>query len=93
MRTYKGLVNGTTIKLEEDPGLPRNSEALVLLRPVTKGTQNEISERESPLDPSARSIWEELAEIAQSIPREEWNKLPSDLTDNLDHYIYGTPKQ
>ncbi|MBT9132891.1 MAG: hypothetical protein DDT32_02229 [Syntrophomonadaceae bacterium] len=47
---------------------------------------------ETPFDISARSIWEEIAEIAESIPREEWDKLPSDLTDNLDHYIYGSPK-
>ena len=46
MRTYKGVVNGTTIKLKEDPGLPRDSEALVLLKPVTKGTQDEIAKRQ-----------------------------------------------
>ncbi|HAZ31478.1 MAG TPA: hypothetical protein DCY61_02075 [Dehalococcoidia bacterium] len=44
-------------------------------------------------DTSARSIWEEISEIAETIPREEWSKLPSDLTDNLAHYIYGAPKQ
>jgi len=33
-----------------------------------------------------------LSELASEIPEEEWEKLPSDLTDNLDHYLYGTPK-
>ena len=33
-----------------------------------------------------------LSDLANEIPDEEWEKLPSDLTDNLDHYLYGTPK-
>ena len=46
MRTYKGVVNGNTITLEEDPGLPRDSEALVLLRTLTKESQDEIVKRQ-----------------------------------------------
>jgi hypothetical protein len=30
-------------------------------------------------------------EISQQIPPEEWEKLPSDLSVNLDHYLYGSP--
>jgi hypothetical protein len=48
---------------------------------------------ELPYDPTARPIEDVLAELAREIPDEEWNKLPEDLTDNLDHYIYGTPKR
>lgn len=33
-----------------------------------------------------------LSDLASEIPEEEWEKLPSDLTDNLDYYLYGTPK-
>lgn len=40
-------------------------------------------------DRSARPIWDELAELAAQVPDEEWEKLPDDLTSNLDHYIYG----
>ena len=40
-----------------------------------------------------RSIAEVLAEIASAIPSTELAKLPSDFTTQLDHYIYGTPKQ
>ena len=46
MKTYKGLVNGTTIVLQEDPGLPRGSEAIVLLKPLMKETQDEIIKRQ-----------------------------------------------
>jgi hypothetical protein len=34
-----------------------------------------------------------LTEIAAAIPAEELAQLPSDFTDQLDHYIYGTPKR
>jgi hypothetical protein len=42
---------------------------------------------------AARPIHEVLAEIAAEIPAEELAKLPPDFTDQLDHYVYGTPKR
>ena len=48
---------------------------------------------EVPYDATARPIEDVLAELAREVPQEEWNRLPPDLTDNLDHYIYGTPKR
>jgi hypothetical protein len=48
---------------------------------------------EKPYDPSAPPIEEQLRELAKDIPQEEWDNLPSDLIENLDHYIYGTPKK
>jgi hypothetical protein len=32
-------------------------------------------------------------ESAQEIPKRELNHLPADFIENLDHYIYGTPKK
>lgn len=46
-----------------------------------------------PTEAPERPIEEILKELAAEIPREEWDRLPSDLTDNLDHYLYGTPKR
>ncbi|MGH9937213.1 MAG: hypothetical protein ACREAM_13285 [Blastocatellia bacterium] len=40
-----------------------------------------------------RSIEEKIAAIWADVPEEEWAKLPHDLSDQLDHYIYGTPKK
>jgi hypothetical protein len=40
----------------------------------------------------ARPIWEVAAEIAASIPESDWAKLPTDLSSNIDHYLYGAPK-
>lgn len=39
------------------------------------------------------SIEEVLESIAAEIPDEEWEKLPADLSYNLDHYLYGAPKK
>ena len=44
-------------------------------------------------DQSARPIEELLSDLAKEIPQEEWDKLPHDLNDNLDHYLYGVPKK
>jgi len=42
---------------------------------------------------AARAIEDIAAELAAEVPAQEWDRLPADLTDNLDHYLYGTPKQ
>jgi hypothetical protein len=43
--------------------------------------------------PVTQPIAEVLAEIAATIPAAELAKLPPDFTDQLDHYVYGTPKR
>ena len=48
---------------------------------------------EVPFDRTARPIEDVVAELAAQVPQAEWDRLPDDLTDNLDHYLYGTPKR
>ena len=57
-------------------------------------------ERLDVVEPSAREydtsvppIEDVLAAIAAEVPKEEWDKLPPDLSDQLDHYIYGVPRR
>ena len=50
-------------------------------------------EETSTTAPDTRPMAEVLAEIAATIPAAELAKLPPDFTDQLDHYIYGTPKR
>ncbi len=40
-----------------------------------------------------RPIEEQIAEIVADVPESEWANLQSDLSDHLDHYVYGTPKR
>jgi len=44
-------------------------------------------------DQSARPIEELLNGLAKEVPQEEWDRLPSDLNANLDHYLYGVSKE
>ncbi len=48
---------------------------------------------EVPMDRAARPIEEIIAELAAEVPQAEWDRLPRDLTEHLDHYLYGTPKR
>jgi hypothetical protein len=40
-----------------------------------------------------KSIFEKVLELGASVPVEEWDKVPTDLAKNLDHYLYGAPKK
>jgi Arc/MetJ-type ribon-helix-helix transcriptional regulator len=43
--------------------------------------------------PAYKPIWEVAEEIRKRIPAEEWTKLPTDGAEQIDHYIYGSPKR
>jgi hypothetical protein len=73
-------------------GLGEYSPQGKLLR-VLQVDKLRLTTSERHYDKSARPIEDLLKELAREIPQEEWDKLPSDLNDNLDHYLYGVPKQ
>ena len=39
-----------------------------------------------------RTLEEIIEDSFKDVPQEEWDKLPHDLTDRLDYYIYGTDR-
>ncbi len=41
----------------------------------------------------ARSIWERIEALGASIPPDELARHPPDGAANLEHYLYGSPKQ
>jgi hypothetical protein len=47
----------------------------------------------SPAPPAGQTIEAEIAEMSARIPKEEWARAPVDLSDQLNHYAYGTPKE
>jgi predicted DNA-binding antitoxin AbrB/MazE fold protein len=79
---YRGRVENGVIQLEGAVVLPEGAEVRVEL--ATSG--------EEKFDPNAPAIEDVVAAIMADVPAAEWNRLPADLTDHLDHYIYGTPK-
>ena len=44
-------------------------------------------------DETANPIWKIAVEIGASVPEEEWAKIPTDVSKNIDHYLYGAPKE
>lgn len=51
------------------------------------------AEEHNIVEADTRLIADVLAEIATTVPAAETEKLPPDFIDQLDHYIYGTPKR
>lgn len=47
---------------------------------------------EIPFSQDTKPIWEVAEEIIGGVPEDFWGDLPVDLASNLDHYLYGTPK-
>ncbi len=78
---YRGHVENGMIQLEEAVVLPEGAEVRV-----------EVAAGKDEFDPDALPIEDKLRAIVADVPKEEWDRLPADLTDHLDHYIYGTPK-
>lgn len=51
------------------------------------------AEENAPGALDTRSIQDVLATIAADMPPEALTNLPPDFTDQLDHYIYGSPRR
>jgi len=40
-----------------------------------------------------KPIWDVVEEINAGLPADTWETVPADGSINLDHYLYGAPKQ
>lgn len=52
-----------------------------------------LEESNQPPATEGKPIWEVLCEIGSQVPQEDWDKIPSDGSINVDHYLYGAPKR
>jgi hypothetical protein len=43
--------------------------------------------------PKRQTLLEKLAVISSRVPDEIWETLPTDGAENVDHYLYGSPKR
>jgi hypothetical protein len=70
-------------------------EVLDFLLCIKVRLQHKIREEQtdnSQQSPSLPPFLQFVEEISAQVPREEWEKLPKDLSKNIDHYLYGSPK-
>jgi hypothetical protein len=81
---------GGTIEIRH-PELPEGEEVEVVI--TLDRHEDEPPSSEAGYASHTRPVWERVVEIGARIPREEWEKVPKDLSINLDHYLYGAPKE
>ncbi len=43
--------------------------------------------------PLQRDLWDDVDDYLMEVPTEVWDQIPSDSSDQHDHYLYGSPKQ
>jgi hypothetical protein len=80
---YQGHVENGLIRLEDAVVLPEGASVRVEVA---------AAEKEEQFDPNAPPIEDVARAIFADVPKEEWDRLPADLTDRLDEYLYGTPE-
>ncbi len=55
--------------------------------------QEQVLEFVENLKPQKRTPWQIWQEHLKDIPEEELDKIPTDASVNLDHYLYGASKK
>ncbi len=79
--TYRGHVRNGRVELDTAARLPEGAEVQI---EVLAGSAGPAASGNG-----MRPIEDELAELAADVPESEWAKLPGDLGEQLDHYVYG----
>lgn len=55
--------------------------------------QEKVLEFVETIEPPRRTLWEIWKEHLKDIPEKELDKIPTDASANLDHYLYSAPKK
>ena len=51
-----------------------------------------IKEREEPSEEESISLLEMVSAITRGVPEREWERVPADLSKNVDHYLYASKR-
>jgi hypothetical protein len=65
---------------------------MVTKRPTRKPLAAKRARKATPLKPQL-TLAERIAAIGARIPEDQLKDIPTDAARNLDHYLYGSPKQ
>ncbi|MBA4107495.1 MAG: hypothetical protein C0485_17295 [Pirellula sp.] len=69
--------------------LPEGCQVELNVVPLTALSTGQSTE----MAPTHESIEDQLRRIADAVPAEEWERLPADLSDRLDHYVYQSKSE
>ena len=96
MSTVSAIYENGVFRPTEDVNLPEHSSVELEVR--MRAEECPTGTKPAP-DTSAEperkklSIEEKIAQIVADVPPEVWDNLPDDLSEQLDHYLYGLPKR
>jgi hypothetical protein len=48
-----------------------------------------MKEKKEPSERESGSILKMVSAITREVPEREWERVPADLSKNVDHYLYG----
>ena len=65
---------------------------LLFIKMRLEQRQDTLNSSENSQDSTDNPILSMIDDITAQIPPEDFKKLPLDLSKNLDHYLYGSPK-
>lgn len=85
MKTFSAIYENGVFRPTGPVDLPERSEVELELH--FRSTSETVPER------SSRPIEAIIAEIMADVPPEIMDELPNDLSQNIDHYLYGTPRK
>ena len=66
------------------------------MRQLRQELETELAAASQPAagQPSAAvPAWKQVLDNMKDVPDEDFDRMPSDCSEQLDHYIYGTPKR
>lgn len=85
---YHGQVRDGRIEVNDGTLLPEGAEVEVrVLRIASPKPASPVHTLEE------NPIETQIMQIVADVPPSVWEKLPADLSDQLDHYIYGLPRR
>jgi Arc/MetJ-type ribon-helix-helix transcriptional regulator len=95
LRQHQDTPQHGSMESSRDPLLGLMSDHAELMDQIVEDAmqQREQPSASSPQPAKRKPLWQRAAELRQSIPAEEWDKVPTDGARQLDHYIYGSPKR
>ena len=73
----------------QEKRMPPTAVKKKLKKPVRKGSSGRTPKKKD----NVLALEDDLRAIGMKVPAEEWRKLPHDFNENLDHYLYGSPKK
>ena len=92
-RRIEGETQSKLAEIERKSGVRSSLEiiGMAIICPEAIGLDASQDVR-SASHPEKRSLEEIIEENFKDVPQEEWDRLPRDLTDRLDYYLYGTER-